>query len=363
MNNSVDNCHYDDKNINHIENDINIEKLLIKNEDEISDILENIYYKKNHIKDAIKNNKPIENKLNVIIVISNPCNYKRRYILAKEFIKRITHEESNVRLFIVELAYGNQKYYLTKEDNANHLQLRTEVPLWHKENMINLAVKYLLPKNYKAFAWIDADIEFESSTWVIDTLKILNGTKDIVQLFSHAVDMDKDKKTMSVFNSAGYQYNIDKKYKNIGGINYWHTGYAWAMTRNAYEKIDGLYDIAIIGSADYIMMRSIINSYTIDMDLYSDNYMKNLIEFQDKAKGLNFGYIPGVIKHHFHGNKKNRKYYLRNEILKKYKYSPDLHITKDEIGLIIPTKDFPEELKNDIFNYFLERNDDEFFYK
>ena len=29
MNNSVENCHYDDKNINHIENDINIEKLLI----------------------------------------------------------------------------------------------------------------------------------------------------------------------------------------------------------------------------------------------------------------------------------------------------------------------------------------------
>ena len=59
-------------------------------------------------------------------------------------------------------------------------------------NLINLAVEKLLSKNYKAFAWIDADIEFDSYTWVIDTLKLLNGTFDIVQLFSHCVFMDKD---------------------------------------------------------------------------------------------------------------------------------------------------------------------------
>lgn len=50
--------------------------------------IDNINYEKNTIKDAIINNDPIENKLNVIIVISNPCLYASRYILAKEFIKR-----------------------------------------------------------------------------------------------------------------------------------------------------------------------------------------------------------------------------------------------------------------------------------
>ena len=110
-------------------------------------------YKKNIIRNAIKYNKPIEDKLNVIIVISNPCNYKRRYILAKEFIKRITIDEPDVELYIVELAYGDQNYYLTEKNNKKHLQLRSKCPMWHKENMINLAVKYLLPKNYKAFAW------------------------------------------------------------------------------------------------------------------------------------------------------------------------------------------------------------------
>ena len=41
----------------------------------------NIDYKRNDIKYAIKNNEPLEEKLNVVIVISNACLYKRRYML------------------------------------------------------------------------------------------------------------------------------------------------------------------------------------------------------------------------------------------------------------------------------------------
>jgi hypothetical protein len=37
------------------------------------------FHEKNWIKEAIRNNDPIESKLHVIAVISNPCNYKRRY--------------------------------------------------------------------------------------------------------------------------------------------------------------------------------------------------------------------------------------------------------------------------------------------
>ena len=44
-----------------------------------------IDYKLNHLKLAIINNEPIEDKLHVILVISNPCLYSRRYILLNEF--------------------------------------------------------------------------------------------------------------------------------------------------------------------------------------------------------------------------------------------------------------------------------------
>ena len=176
----------------------------------ITDITVN--YKSNDIKYAILNNVPIEAKLNVIIVISNPCLYKKRYILLNEFVKRIEEEEDNVNLFVVELVYGNQKFMVTDKNNKNHLQLTTTTPIWHKENMVNLGVKYLLPKDWKAFAWIDADVEFDNVTWATDTLKILNGYKDIVQIFSHAVDMDKNKYSMNIFSSFGFQYETGKSY-------------------------------------------------------------------------------------------------------------------------------------------------------
>lgn len=318
-----------------------------------------IRYNENIIKDAILNNDPIEEFLHVIIVISNPCLFAKRYILTKEFINRINKEETNVKLYVVELAYGNQQFLITDKKNKNHLQIRTETALWHKENMINLGVKYLLPSNYKAFAWIDADVEFENTTWALDTLKVLNGCKDIVQLFSHCVDMNKNQTTMSVFNSAGYQnmknLPFSSKFPNI-----WHPGYAWAITRKAYEKIGGLYDKAILGSGDNIMMLSLINKGLHGINQESnENYKNSILEFQNKMKTLRFGYVPGVIRHHFHGRKINRKYHERWQILLKNGYDPTTYITYDAMGIIVPTDYFSQEFKNDILEYFKERNEDE----
>ena len=62
--------------------------------------IDDINYKVNDIKYAIANNDPIEEKLNVIIVVSNPCLYATRYILLKEFVKRVEEEEENVNLFV-----------------------------------------------------------------------------------------------------------------------------------------------------------------------------------------------------------------------------------------------------------------------
>jgi len=321
--------------------------------------IDNIDYKVNDIKHAIANNTTIEAKLNVIIVISNPCLYARRYILCREFMKRFEEEEENVNLYIVELIYPDQRFIITDKNNKKHLQLKTQTPIWHKENMVNLGVTKLLPNNWKAFAWIDADIEFESNSWAIDTLKILNGCKDVVQLFSHAVDMDKDKNTMNIFNGFGYSFSKQKSYTAKGG-NYWHPGFAWAMTRKAYEKIGGIYDKGVLGSGDNMMAFSFINKVenTLNMD-YHEDYKNSILIFQENARKLRLGYIPGVIHHHYHGSKQNRQYTNRWQILVDHKFSPSEHLKYHKNGLLIPTKLFCEEFKNDIMNYFKERKEDE----
>jgi hypothetical protein len=313
---------------------------------------------RNPIREAIQNNDPIEEKLHVIAVISNPCMFAKRYILMREFISRLKREKDAI-LYIVELAYDNQPFIITSPKNPHHLQLRTETPLWHKENMINLGVRNLLPKEWKAFAWIDADLEFDSDTWCMDTLKILNGHSDIVQLFSHAIDMDSEEMAMRIFTSAGYMHSKQKPYVNQGP-NQWHPGFAWAMTRKAYEKVGGLYQDAILGSGDNLMMLSIIGESLKGLHaLSSDGYKESVKEYEENMSTLRFAYVPGVIRHYFHGSKKNRKYHERWMILVEHDYNPRIHIHTDEKGLIVPTCVFPEQLKKDIFQYFLERNEDE----
>jgi hypothetical protein len=323
--------------------------------------IDNIQYNRNHIKDAISNNEPIEDKLHVLIVISNPCLFARRYILFKEFMKRMELEESNIILYAVELAYGKKSFYVTDPKNKRHLQLRCACPLWHKENMINVGIKKLLPPTWKAVAWIDADLEFESPTWASDTLRLLNGQCDIVQLFSHCVDMNQDQEAMCIFPSFGYQYVKQLPYRKQP-MNFWHPGYAWACTRKFYEKIGGLLEIGILGSGDNIMALAYVQEvkYASNED-YSEDYKSYIYEFEKKTKSVRLGYVPGMIRHYYHGSKKNRNYGNRWKLLVDHGFQPSLHMCKDEHGIIVPTPACPQGLLDDILQYFHSRNEDEMY--
>jgi len=330
--------------------------MTIINNIEINDIF--IFPDKTKI--AIQNNDTIDDILHVVCVISNPCLYATRYILAREFIKRMEFE-LNIQLYVCELLYENQdKFYVTNSKNPNHLQIKTKTPLWHKENMINCVIREKLPKNWKAVAWIDADIHFESAHWVEDTLKLLNGQYDIVQLFSHCVDMDKNENTMQIFQGFGYKYTNGREYMK-GGIDFWHPGYAWACTRKAYDKIGGLYDYSILGAGDHNMSFSLLGKGELSVnENVNEDYKTSIMQYDKNMKTLRLGYIPGVIKHYFHGSKKNRKYSERWQILVKHHYSPYKHLIRDSNNILQPSNACPPELILEIFNYFKERNEDEF---
>lgn len=310
-------------------------------------------------KELLLNSEPIEENLHVIAVVSNPCNYKIRYQLATEFIHRM-EKEPNIILYIVELVYNEQEFVITSSENKRHLQLRGKTPLWHKENMINLGIKYLLPTDWKAVAWIDADVEFDSAHWATDALKLLNTeTKDFVQLFTHCIDMNYDKTIMNIFTSFGYQYC--NNFKKGVGTNYWHPGYAWACNRTAYDKIGKIYDSAILGAGDNIFSHAFINlAVNVLKTGMSQEYINHVnLSLQDKITGVKLGYVPGSIKHYFHGSKQNRNYITREDILIKYQYNPYTDITYDANGLIVPTDNLPKEFWDDIMNYFKSRNEDE----
>ena len=316
----------------------------------------NIVSKVNLLKNILLDNNQVENKLNVISVISNVCEFKSRWKLMKEFIERMNNTP-NINLYIVELVYDNQEFIITDSSNSNHLQIRTKHALWHKENMINIGIKKLLPPDWKSVAWIDGDIEFDNPNWAVDTLKIL--TKfDIVQLFSTCMDLDKDSIPMNIWQSYGYKFTQGETFKYNKGINYWHPGYAWACTRELYEKIGGIYDKGILGSGDYILTQGILKHVAAG-DKSLTFFNQDIAEFVNKLDDIIVGYVPNNIRHYYHGSKVNRKYIERNEILVKYNYDPKIHITYDEFGIIVPTENMCDEFINDIKLYFLQRNEDE----
>jgi len=344
---------------------------------------------KNEILNSLLNNDPIDEYLHVIMVISNPVESQRRIQLAKEFITRMEHT-SNVILYIVELCYSNQNPLIVDINNPKHLLLETNTaPLWHKENMINIGVKKLLPNNWKAFAWIDADLLFENTDWVLNTLKILNGYKDVVQLFDFAYSLDIDGAIGYPMTSFAYRYILQLEYNNrdCGNANDYymdgytiyhsgnasfntsnHCGYAWAMTRKAFEKIGGLYDLGITGHGDLHFACSVIGqgpcSIYDNCEEYPQSYIyrgaispykRSITEYAEKAKSLRLGYVPNGVIHFFHGHVDSSHYENKWKITIKHDYDPYKHIIRLSNGLIAPSIDCPEEMIKEISDIFYKR--------
>ena len=311
--------------------------------------------------DEIKLSTLMPNKLHVVAVISNPCNFQTRWRLAKEFITRMNRNKQLI-LYVVEMIYPkfNKDFMVTNKYNPKHLQLKTTTPIWHKENMVNIGIAKLLPKDWKYVAWIDADIEFENSHWVSDTLSKLSSTNDIVQLFSHAIDMDKNRNAMQIFQGSIYQYISHMKRGD--GLNYWHPGYGWACTKEVYNKMGKIFELGILGSADDHMLKSWIGEQSWITSVHSKcdkDYKDAVEEFANNTCDFKLGYINGVIKHNYHGTKANRKYKERWEILVNHNFSPKNHLTVDKDGILIPSDTCPIGLLEDIMLYFKERNEDD----
>lgn len=300
--------------------------------------------------------------LYVIAVISNPRGFKRRYELYRNFK---THIESfkGVELWTVELSFGNRPFEVTKKRfwNNRNIQLRSNSELWHKENLINIGVSHL-PKDWKNVCFIDADITFCNKNWVKDTERALEHFS-VIQMFQSCADLNYEGGVMQTHTSFGYCYQkglMDKKSGQSQQYVFPHPGYAWAMTRKAWEISGGLIDFAILGSADHAQAYAWIGQVEKSIPAgLNETYINMLKLYQERCKKLNknIGYIPCTILHHWHGNKASRRYKERWQILLEFAYNPMLDITRNKNGLIefVGNK---KAMEQEISKYFIQRNED-----
>ncbi len=277
------------------------------------------------------------NVLHVIGVVSNVERYHSRYRLARDWQARMA-ATAHVQVHIVEAAFGDRHHEILTEE-GHGLRLRVQTNAWIKENMINLGVQHLLPRDWQYVCWCDMDVEFRDPFFAQETLHQLQHF-NIVQPWQQCVDLGPCGNILQTHTSFGYvdQLEVKKQAKSGEPYQFGHPGYAWACTRAFWEQTEGLLDIGILGSGDHMMAWACINQ--VERSIHrgmTDGYRRAAEDWQRKAirKSMKeVGYVNGRIEHFWHGSKKHRFYKERWQILIEHAFDPLQDLMRDEQGVI-----------------------------
>ncbi len=305
-------------------------------------------------------------RFHVITMTSNPKRYKSRNENFRRFKEHMV--QSGVNFHAVEVAFGDRDFQVTEPGCGNDLQLRTTAELWHKENALNLLVQNL-PTDWQYVAFIDSDIEFTNwsgpNAWFLETINMLQHHR-IVQLFQNAVDLGPNGEVLQVHQGFAYCYRTGKSMNSLGEYgHHWHPGYGWAIRRETWDLMGGLIPWAIMGAADNHMAHAwigrVLDSCNKDV---SGPYFDKLLAYQDicnLAVRKDIGYVNGTIQHHWHGKKKDRRYWDRWKVLTETKFDPNRDLRADWQGLYALV-DLGDErsivLRDKSRDYYLARNED-----
>ena len=246
----------------------------------------------------------------------------------------------NVKLVIAEGVNRSQKGLQIANKNIHkHIKVLYDDILWVKENLINIALSSC--RNWQYAAWIDKDISFYNKRWATDTIKELQ-TKDLIQPYDRCMHLN-DREEFSETETEYFNKNPNEKSGIIsfccGAVGdgpkngaTMHPGQAWALTRNFYTKIEKLFDLAIVGGGDCVIVEAIRQNTNHYAYKY---YGQPFFDFCDKFKDVKIGYTTGTICHRYHGDLKDRNYGTRLKLFSEHKFNllQDLKIINGKITL------------------------------
>ena len=303
-------------------------------------------------------------QLHVFTARSNPLHWSQPHHNWLRFARGM--KDAGVSLTVIECAYGEEPHVCAIE-GVNHIPVRAKTRVWNKENLLNIGVHRTPAARY--IAWIDADIIFRRPDWPEATLAALQHY-DVVQPWSDAYDLGPNGEHMSVHRSFCRQYfyrqpmvPTSRPYWNSEGgrHTYPHSGYAWAMTRQAFDWVGGLFELGGMGSGDHHMALSLIGHGGASVPAgVSDSYWREVKRWERRALHhitRNIGYVPGTIEHLFHGRKSDRGYQSRWEMFVKHAFDPLEDLKRNSHGVLEFTSNKPE-LRHDVDRYLQSRNED-----
>lgn len=285
-------------------------------------------------------------KLAVVTSFYSFAGFKRPVANLHRFLRQM--ERDGVAVFGTE-AHAQSTAQQTKPyPNWKQVVVNpTTQTLWHKEALLNLT-ESRVPEEYDAVAWIDADVWFSNPNWVQDAESALQ-QHDVVQLFEEAVWTSETGVEELRRPSIG-RVPLDRFWKS-------HPGFAWAMRRSLWKRAGGLYPFALSGGGDSVMTIA-FQGQKLWPFLYK-HLGKNTQPYDSWVERLGrpkLGHIPGECWHEWHGNRQDRNYVGRSELVKNVEIGKD--ITLGLNGLPMWTKDADKTLIQRISQHFVTRNED-----
>lgn len=308
---------------------------------------------------------------------------------------------------------GNHGYEIVCRNNRHiHVQVRHKSELWIKESMMNIGIRHL-PESCDYVTFADADIRFLRNDIVHEIVHGLQHYK-VLQPWVNAIDLGPEGNIMGALHTSfAYKYLsgspvfisppprhsttartatsastrhqmkatavgdhsgiVVELEKENGVLEFemmesgkkldrsFHPGYALSWRKSVLEQMGGALDICALGSGDMHMLYSLIglaeNSFVKGL---SEGYKSGIRHWAEKAEeyvNRDLGYVNGVIQHGFHGFKASRGYGSRWSILTVEQFDPNLHLTKNLLGLWELRNGFPS-LRDKFRAYFRSRNED-----
>jgi hypothetical protein len=327
-----------------------------------------------------------------IVPVHNPWRIKARWKHTDRAIKHFM--DAGAVVVLVEVAFNRRDFVYADsgldgmvaqcghhngEFRHVYVPLRSSSELWLKENMINIGVSRIPQHDWQQMAFLDSDVHFARPNWVGECIHKLQHYS-FLQMFSQARDLGPNYEMLpeDYPHAAGYGFvkawqegwiqstltpEIDADLKTLKadinqlrldflkleedlaggyygalGDKRLFPGLAWACTRQAWEDVGGLLDVAIWGGGDWHMSHALIEKTQGMMrnDLHR-NYKKTVNQWYERCRThirRNVGVMDGVIFHNWHGKKTQRGYNSKHALLARFGFDPMRHLKRDSQNLL-----------------------------
>jgi sulfotransferase family protein len=323
----------------------------------------------------------VGSELAIVSCFFNPSGSRRRLHNFKSFLSSM--KRSGVRCLVVELVFGSSAFQIDGHEDI--IQVRTDDVLWHKERLLNIGIRRLLDDGARKIAWLDGDIVFEDPDWPLEISARLERS-NLCQVFE-SISICANEGGPPVLGLSAVKYFQESgqlfsqtplRYRNVirGLLKGGQSGFGWAARAEVLEKVP-LFENAIVGGGDKLMLAASLSDNLSGTQFesltqskiackacghknrsvaYSANFQAWAQQWSNAVGGA-VDYARLHISDMYHGQRSDRGYMTRHDILYRHAFDPQTDLKVDG-PCCLEWASGKKQMHREVEAYFLSRRED-----